>query len=64
MHFKHLERKPEREISKRIISASVGLDHYKWYQSHTTDNMPAKRLNPERGGLAGRERVPTKGGGL
>ena len=45
--FKNLDGKSERENPKRTISASGGLDGYKWYQSQTPDDVPARRLTPK-----------------
>ena len=48
--FKNLKEKPEKESSKRTISASVGLGHYKWYQSQVPGDVPTRRLSSEGGG--------------
>ena len=29
---------------------AVGLGHYKWYKSQTSDDVPAKGLSPKGGG--------------
>ena len=66
MRFKNLERKSERESPKRTISTNSGLYCYKWYQSQTSANVPAKRLNLEGGGheaVCPKDTGP-KGGGL
>ena len=46
---------------------AVGLGCYKWYQSQTRGDVPARRLSPEEGWT--RSSVPTRmvgpeGGGL
>ena len=43
------------------------LDCYKWYQSQTLGDVPARRLNPKRGGhkvVCQQGRWAPKGGGL
>ena len=62
MYFKNIEEKLGRESSKRTISASGGLGHYKWYQSRhramcqregwaqrgwTRGGVPTMMLGPE-----------------
>ena len=65
MRFKNLEGKPERESPKRQYLLAVGLGRYKWYQSQTPGDVPAKRLSPgggwTRGGVLARTLAP-KGG--
>ena len=41
---------PERESSKRTISANGGLGRYRWYRNQTLGDVPARRLSLEGGG--------------
>ena len=39
-----------RESPRKTIYVSSGLDCYKWYQSLTPGDVPARRMSPKGGG--------------
>ena len=41
---------PKRKAQRGQYLLVVGLGRYKWYQSQTLGDVPARRLSPEGGG--------------
>ena len=55
MRFKTLRGNTEGKAQIGQYLLVVGLGRYKWYQSQTPGDVPARRLSPEEG-------VETRGG--
>ena len=51
MRFKNLEGNSKGKAQKGQYLLAVGLVYYKWYQSQTLGDVPARTLGLEGGGL-------------
>ena len=46
-----LRGSPKGKAQRGQYPLAVGLGYYKWYQSQTPDDVPARPLDPQGGGL-------------
>ena len=48
--LKTLRESSKGKVQREQYLLAVGLSRYKWYQSQTPGDVPARRLSPEEGG--------------